>query len=335
MKLVAFDVDMLHLHIGDFAPGRIFPTIQPAGYFQSFCRGRLGYKLDDRFVIAQRLSAPIRRNKGKEPVFDLVPFARTWRKMTDGQAKAGLIRKLLQFQFPKPQPPAVTATAVGRDQEPACLRIKPPAFMAPPPADRSNREGSGVMIGSDNDKAAIVADVVDAIGVGARYVGAGEVVTLNLLGLFGRKPLLAGVVEVSDEFFFLGVHRDHRKAKRQPSFHFTVDMSKLRIAIRVVFAFLGLAIALKTVVEIVKNLGHLRMADRVILSAQLIRNRPRTLADPSQWRLRVAPRLLVYHFFQGFHQVRIGHRNRLASGSRLTDAPLPGKGTGFNFLIFS
>ena len=116
MKLIAFNVDMLHLLSGDLAPGRIFSAVQPAGHFQPLRGGGLGDELDDRFVIAQRLSTPIRRDKGKQPVLDLVPFAGAGRKMANRKAKTGLIRQFLQFQFPKPQPPAIAAPAVGRDQ---------------------------------------------------------------------------------------------------------------------------------------------------------------------------------------------------------------------------
>lgn len=102
MKPMAFNVDMLQLLIGDLAPGWIFSAVQPAGHFQSFRCGGLGDQGDDRFIIAQRLSTPIRREKGKEPVFDLVPLARAWRKMANGQTPTCLIRKLLQFQLPQP-----------------------------------------------------------------------------------------------------------------------------------------------------------------------------------------------------------------------------------------
>ena len=122
---MTLNVDLLHFLIGDLAPGWIFSAVQPAGHFQSFRRGGLGDEVDNRFVIAQRLSTPIRREKGKEPVFDLVPLARAWRKMADGQATICVIRKLLQFQLPQPQPPAITAPAVGCDQDACGLRIQP------------------------------------------------------------------------------------------------------------------------------------------------------------------------------------------------------------------
>ena len=59
MKLVAFDVDARHFFITNLAPGWIFPAIQSTRHFQSLRRGGPGDEIDDRFVIPQRLSAPI------------------------------------------------------------------------------------------------------------------------------------------------------------------------------------------------------------------------------------------------------------------------------------
>jgi len=119
------------------------------------------------------------------------------------------------------------------------------------------------MVGSYIDKTGIAPEVVNAIGLGARNFGAREVVTLNFVGLLCRKPLLTGIVVVADEFLLFCVHRNHRNALRQAFFYRGIDVPKLRIAVGVVCALLGLPIALQTIVQIVKNLSDLRMADRV------------------------------------------------------------------------
>jgi hypothetical protein len=59
------------------------------------------------------------------------------------------------------------------------------------------------MIRSDIDKTGIASDVVNAIGIRTRNVRTGKIVTLNLFGLLCRKPLLACVVVVANELFFL------------------------------------------------------------------------------------------------------------------------------------
>ena len=84
--------------------------------------------------------------------------------------------------------------------------------------------------------------------------------------------------------------------------------------------FLGLAVALEAVVQFVKKLRHFRMADRVTLQPQFLRNGPRAHANPPQRRLRVATRLLIDHLFQTFHQVRIGNRNWFPAGAGTANA---------------
>lgn len=144
--------------------------------------------------------------------------------------------------------------------------------------------------------------------------------TLNVLGLFGRKPLLAGIAVVADEFFLFGVHRNHGKTLRQAFFDRCIDVLELRIAIRVVCALLGLPIALQAIVKTVKNLSDLRMADPVVVSAKLPGNRPRAFTNPSQGRLRIASRLAINHLLQVLQEARVGNSQGLASCTGASDA---------------
>ena len=138
------------------------------------------------------------------------------------------------------------------------------------------------MVGAHIDKTCVASEVVNAVGEGARTFWAGEVVTLNFDGLLRTKPLLAGIVVVANQFLLLRVYRNNGRALRKAFLHCGIDVPKLRIAVRVVRAFFGLAIALQAVVQIVKNLGDLHMADRVLVPAELLRNRPRAFTDPTQ-----------------------------------------------------
>ncbi len=65
MELVALDVNVLHLRVADLATGWIFSAVQTTGHFQSLGRGGLSDELNDRFVITQWLSTPIRGDEGK------------------------------------------------------------------------------------------------------------------------------------------------------------------------------------------------------------------------------------------------------------------------------
>src|SRR5690348_2196647 len=116
MKLAAFQLQALHLLVTDFAASRIFASIEPAGDFQSLGGGGSRDQIDDGLIVAQGFSAPVRGDEGKESMFDLVPFAGPWREVTDRDAQARFIGKLLQLPLPQPQAPAVAAPAIGRDQ---------------------------------------------------------------------------------------------------------------------------------------------------------------------------------------------------------------------------
>ena len=187
------------------------------------------------------------------------------------------------------------------------------------------------MIGSDIHKTGVPPDVVNAIGIRARNVGGGKVVASHHDRLFRGTPLLPRVGIVAEEFLLLRVHRNHRTAVRQTPLHCRVDVAELRVTVRMVSPLLSLPIALQAIVEVVKDLGHFRMADRVFHSGEFFRNRPRALANPPERRLRVAPCLVLDQLFQGVHQPRVRHRHRLASGSGPTNAAFHGCGTRVDF----
>jgi hypothetical protein len=69
----------------------------------------------------------------------------------------------------------------------------------------------------------------------------------------------------------------------------------------VIRILLGLAIALQAVVQVVQNLRHFHVADRMILLAQLSGNRARALAYPARCRLRVPARLFIDQRFERLH----------------------------------
>ena len=264
-------------------------------------------------------------------MFDLVPFAGVGWKMADRSRDACLVCELLQLKFPKAQALTAAPTAVDGDQYPHCIRIDPSPFLAPPSANGCDRKRSRVVIGADIDKARVAPNVINAVRIGTGNVGSRKVMTLNLYRLPGGKPLLARVVVVADEFFLFGIHGNDRAAFPQASSHGGTDVPKLGVAIRMIFPFLGLPIALQAVVEVVKDLGHLRMTDRVFVASQFFSDGPRALANLTQRRLRIPPGLDLDHFFQLLHQPRVRNRKGLASGSGPADAAGGGRETLFDF----
>src|ERR1035441_8670384 len=118
MKLVLFQVHSLDFLIRYLPTGRVFTTIQTAGYLEPFGGCRARDQIYDRLIIPKRLAAPIRGDEREQPMFNLVPLAGARGKMTYGNRQARFIGELLQLQFPEPQPCAIAPPAIRRDQQP-------------------------------------------------------------------------------------------------------------------------------------------------------------------------------------------------------------------------
>ena len=143
--------------------------------------------------------------------------------------------------------------------------------------------------------------------------------TLNSPKLFGPTPLLAAIVVIANQFFLFRVHRNDRDTLPQASFDRQVDVAKLRIAIWVIHSLLGFAITLEAVTQLMKNLGNLHVAGRVLLLIEFFGDGPRTFANPAQRRLWVAARLLINQPFERLDQTRIRFGDRFAARSGSTD----------------
>ena len=96
-------------------------------------------------------------------MLDLVPFARAQRGVADGDRQPGLGREALQLPLPQPHPLAMTAPAVGQDEQGRRLGVASMPHPAPPPADGRDRKGGGVVIHADTGPPGIPAQIVDPI----------------------------------------------------------------------------------------------------------------------------------------------------------------------------
>ena len=193
-------------------------------------------------------------------MFDLVPFAGPWREMGDRNGDTDLIRQALQFQLPQAEPPAVAASTVRRDQDPARAGRESSAFVPPPAANRRDRERTRVVIGPDIDDPGVAPDVVDAIRIRSRHVGRRKIMRAHRPGLLCGTPWLAGIGQVADELFLLRIDRDHRTSLAEASFHRGVDVPKLRVAVRMVAPLFRFPVALEAVLEAVQELRDRRVA---------------------------------------------------------------------------
>ena len=102
MEFTRLDVYTLHFHIGYLLPRCVLSSVQTAGDFQTGGSCRMGNEIHYRFIVSQRLAAPVRRNEGEQAMFYLVPLAGAWRKMADGNRQPGFVRQSLKRKLPNP-----------------------------------------------------------------------------------------------------------------------------------------------------------------------------------------------------------------------------------------
>ena len=93
------------------------------------------------------------------------------------------------------------------------------------------------------------------------------------------------------------------------------DIPKLRVPIGMLTAFPRLDVALEGVAQLVQQLGNDGVADRMPQGLQRDRQRPGTLAGPSQRRIRIAGG-------RGLNQgIEITQQRRIENGGRFPTAP--------------
>jgi len=100
VEFVGLQIDAGKLFIRDLASDGVFAVIQATCDLQALGCSRPSNQPHHRLVISQRLTAPVRRDEGKQPVLYLVSFACARREMTDCQRQPRLIGQSLQLPFP-------------------------------------------------------------------------------------------------------------------------------------------------------------------------------------------------------------------------------------------
>src|SRR6516165_2247375 len=127
------------------------------------------------------LPAPILRDKREKAVFDLVPFACSWRQMGDCNFKASLIGQLLKFPFPKPDPCAVAAAGVRGEVEAFRCGVTRFSKPVPPAADALNGKGGSIAIDANVYPSLVGGDIVDTVGCLFSQLFNFEIVNANRL----------------------------------------------------------------------------------------------------------------------------------------------------------
>src|SRR5262245_66397514 len=118
MKLVAREADGGHLRVGDGHAVGIAVPIDLRSDAKARVTVRGSNQADNDSETDQRGPAPVHRDVREEAMFDLVPLARSRRRVTHGDGEPGSIREPLQFPLPEADARAVTAAGVRRDHKP-------------------------------------------------------------------------------------------------------------------------------------------------------------------------------------------------------------------------
>ena len=107
-------------------------------------------------------------------------------------------------------------------------------------------------------------------------------------GLAAGTPLPPGIAEIPDQFLLFRVDRDDRLTAPLEGPHPPVDVLELGVAIGMVVSFLGLAVGLQAVPQVVQQGGDGLVAHGMALAAQFLGQFPGALGGPAQGRLRIA-----------------------------------------------
>jgi len=263
----------------------------------------------------QRNALPVACGVARQPMLNLVPFARAKGKMADLHHQARAIGKALQLNLPKSVSMTIATTAVRSNQQTLRGSIALAAHPFPPLRKRGDGKLGGVMVDSDQNPGAVAAQVVNTKGNRFAQLVVGKVARIQLsrfaLGTVGPPWILA----VSQHFFLPRIDRDSRLSSALASRDTAVDVFKLRVLIGMWFALSRFAVRLQAVAFFLQKPGNLGMAQRKPQAFQFGRQRSCTLASPPQRRHRIASSRRFDPAFQLSDQLR-----RLRFSGRTTSA---------------
>src|SRR5207245_10211224 len=100
---------------------------------------------------------------------------------------------------------AITAAAVGRNQQAGRRRIQLASFVTPPTTDGGDRKSGSVVIGPHINEAGVLPQIIDAVGIGARHRRVWKIVVLDLFGGLLPATLAAFILDVAHQLLLLRV----------------------------------------------------------------------------------------------------------------------------------
>ena len=163
VKAMPLEAYRRQLRIGDGDATRVLAAVEFRPNAESGPTVRRANEAHDRGQVDEWGAAPIHRDVREQPMLDLVPLARTRRKVTDRDHQARPIGQTLQFPLPQPEARPVAPACIRRDQQRLGLSIRRATHVLPPTLDRPYREARGVVIDPDTHPAFVAMQIVDAI----------------------------------------------------------------------------------------------------------------------------------------------------------------------------
>ncbi|GFP23685.1 hypothetical protein HKBW3S09_01150, partial [Candidatus Hakubella thermalkaliphila] len=123
MKGVLGKVNGPEFFVGHFDPLGVAIGIDPTLNFEPCFRRCCGNQLDDYFMANEGFAPPVLTDERKEAMFDFVPLAGPWRKMTDRNRKSSFIGESLEFRLPQLYPSTITTSTVCGNKQTLGLRV--------------------------------------------------------------------------------------------------------------------------------------------------------------------------------------------------------------------
>ena len=316
MKLVPVDVDGFQFCVRDLDAGRIVLLVEPCMNFQPCFRFGGSNQADDDLQALERNTLPVSSDVAEQTMLDLVPLARARWVVTHLDHEAGGVRQVLEFQPPQPRPWAIASAAVGHDQQPRALREPLPAELPPPEQDRGDCELGRVVTDSYIHQGFVVLNVIDPVWDGLPKFFFGKVMGLHFDRTFRWPQQPARILQISQHFLLLRVHRDRWLGLLGIAIHAAGDELELGITVGMLLAFDGLAIRLKAVAHLAEQLTDFCTADLKPLPPELSLQASRALDRPSQRRHRITTRARLDQSFDRLLETRLLMLARLSASPR-------------------
>src|SRR3989338_3716134 len=165
-------------------------------------------------------------------------------EVADSQRESGLVCESLQFVFPESCSRTVAPAAISGAREGCGVQVRVFPEGVPPSPDALDGELCSIAINAKINPAAIMVDVVHAVGYDFSKFGDLEIVNTDFFWLSFRAPCAPVIFEISHNLLFLCVNADDRFASLLLRPDVCIDELELCVAIRMACAFEGFLVGL-------------------------------------------------------------------------------------------